>query len=413
MDGHRDDPLATPPTHTVSLTKRPLYVAGVALLFLLFVALSFLSTRRTNARAEAAAERSVKADEATKLRTAALLAELERKAQSQPAPPEDPYYPPPPPGFDRLSGFPYGDPGASPRELQAPAIPPPPPPAPARPTPPRIIAFSNSPNSPHRPALPRTTPEDVLGELVRSFPTLAGATEPQAALALPTPNHLERTTAFLERERPAQQPLLLRAAPPHRSPLVLLQGTLVPATLAQTVVSEAPGLATALVRADVWDSLTGRYLLIPQGSRLLGEYSADVVYGDSRLLVVWNRLILPDGSSYQLHQMPGTDLAGATGLDGRVNNHWGRLLGSSLALSVLSAGAQLSQPRDERGDPNRTYPSIGQVGAAALGQQLHQTGSAVINRELQVRPTITVPLGTSFNVQLRADVQFDRPYSLR
>jgi type IV secretion system protein VirB10 len=195
-----------------------------------------------------------------------------------------------------------------------------------------------------------------------------------------------------------------------RTPFLLLQGTQIPAVLETGINSELPGQASGYVRKDVYDSLTGRYLLIPQGSRLLGSYNSDVVWGASRLLLVWNRLILPDGTSYPI-VAPSADLAGTAGLSGRVNNHWGKTLGSALMLSAISAGLQISQ------NPATTTlgqaPNASQAAGAAVGQEVGQVSSNVIRRNLDIPPTLSLPPGFAFSVVLTRDVALPHPYLRR
>jgi type IV secretory pathway VirB10-like protein len=193
------------------------------------------------------------------------------------------------------------------------------------------------------------------------------------------------------------------------SPLTLLAGSLIPATLTSAINSDLPGSATAIVRRDVYDSLTGFELLIPQGSRLFGRYDHQVAYGQSRLVVTWTRLTLPDGSTFDLEPMPGADGVGASGLADRVDRHLGRLFGGALLMSVVSAGAQLSQP--SYSDANRA-PSAGSVASGALGQQLTQVSSALIERELQVRPTVTLRPGATFSVSVTTDIVFPASYAV-
>ncbi len=199
-------------------------------------------------------------------------------------------------------------------------------------------------------------------------------------------------------------------APSGGSPFRLLEGSLIPATLETTVHSDFPGLATALVRRDTFDSATGQYLLIPRGARLVGQYSSDTQHGDSRLLLAWTRLLLPDGTSDELARMPAADLEGAAGLPAGVNNHWGRLFGSALLLSIVSAGVQLSQaPGDS--DLRRSSPTASEVASGALGQELGQISTGLLRRELDLRPSLSLSAGAPFNVQVARDLEFTAPYS--
>ncbi|HEX3553315.1 MAG TPA: TrbI/VirB10 family protein [Thermoanaerobaculia bacterium] len=196
-----------------------------------------------------------------------------------------------------------------------------------------------------------------------------------------------------------------------RSPFLLLQGTQIPAVLETGINSELPGQASGYIRKDVYDTLTGRYLLIPQGSRLIGSYNSDVVWGASRLLLVWNRLILPDGTSYPI-VAPSSDLEGTAGLPGRVNNHWAKTLGSALMLSAISAGVQISQNPTTITTLGRT-PSPAEAAGAAVGQELGQVSANVIRKNLEIPPNISLRPGLTYNVVLTRDVAFPHPYLRR
>jgi type IV secretory pathway VirB10-like protein len=218
----------------------------------------------------------------------------------------------------------------------------------------------------------------------------------------------DKARAFLGGIETAPRRLsVLTSTPPPPSPLVVFQGTLIPATLETAISSELPGQVTALVRRDVYDSRTGTHLLLPRASRLIGEYSADVVYGERRLLIAWTRAILPDGSSYDLGAMPGTDALGAAGLDAQVHNHWLRAIGNALLLTTVSAGAQLSQP--ERND-NARNPTASEIAAGALGQNLANLADQSLRRDLSVRPVLTAAPGATFNIMTTRDLVFPRPY---
>lgn len=130
----------------------------------------------------------------------------------------------------------------------------------------------------------------------------------------------------------------------------LKAGTVIPAVMIGGIKSDLPGQIVGQVSRNVYDSTTGRYLLIPQGSRLVGTYDSTVGYGEKRLLVAWKRLILPDGSSFDLGAMPGADSAGYAGFKDRVNTHFAKAMSSALMVSLFSAGIQLSQPQAANGE---------------------------------------------------------------
>ncbi len=181
----------------------------------------------------------------------------------------------------------------------------------------------------------------------------------------------------------------------------------IPAVLEQDLNSDLPGDLKALVTANVYDTATGRYLLIPQGSRLIGTYDSSIVYGQDGLQAVWNRIIFPDASSIDLGGMIGQDAHGASGLRQDVDNHYKRLVGFSVLSSVFSAAFQLSQSR--RGSILQN-PSVAEVAASSVGQSVSQVGAEITRKNLNIQPTIKVPVGYKFNVRVNRDILFDSPY---
>ena len=180
-------------------------------------------------------------------------------------------------------------------------------------------------------------------------------------------------------------------------------GMIVPAVLVTHGSSDLPGLMTGRVRENVYDSATGRHLLIPQATTIVGVYDSVVTFGQRRLLVAWQRLIFPDGTKLNIGGMPGTDLIGAAGLQDQVNRHYKRVFGSALLLSVLTAGVTLSQEDDNRSvlDRGSTRDRVKDTLATALGQNLGEVGSEMIRREMNVQPTLQIRPGTRFNVFVR------------
>ena len=163
--------------------------------------------------------------------------------------------------------------------------------------------------------------------------------------------------------------------------------------------SDLPGEIIGQVRENVYDTASGKYLLIPQGSRLVGVYSSAVTYGQTRVLVAWNRLIYPNGDSIDIGQMPGSDVGGYAGFNDEVNNHYLRIFGSAVLASLFSAGAQLSQPQNSNGTVNST-----QILAASLGQQANTVGTMLISRGLDIQPTLKIRNGYLFNIMVTKDM---------
>lgn len=171
--------------------------------------------------------------------------------------------------------------------------------------------------------------------------------------------------------------------------------------------SDLPGELKALVTSTVYDTTTGMYLLIPQGSRLIGRYDSRLTYAQDGVQVVWNRLIFPDGSSVDLDGMVGLDTHGNAGLRDKVDHHYKRLIGFTALTSMFSAAFAISQRTNQS---VLSYPTPGQAAGQAVGQDLSQTGSQITRRNLNVQPTVKVPAGYKFTVRVNRDILFDAPY---
>lgn len=179
---------------------------------------------------------------------------------------------------------------------------------------------------------------------------------------------------------------------------VIQAGTVIPAALITGIRSDLPGQITAQVTQNIYDSPTGRLLLVPQGARLIGEYDSEVAAGQRRVLLAWDRLILPGGRSIRLDRQPGADAAGYAGLEDRVNNHWGRMLRAALVSSLLGVGTELAAGGE--GDLVRALRS-------GLQDSTNEAGRRVVERELSVAPTLTVRPGFIFRVIVTRDLVFE------
>jgi type IV secretion system protein TrbI len=195
------------------------------------------------------------------------------------------------------------------------------------------------------------------------------------------------------------EPLAVRYRAPAAAGTVAA-GTLISATLLTAVDSGLPGPLLAQVSRDVYDGALRR-VVIPRGTRLLGRYQDQVAAGQNRLLVAWTRFLFADGGSIEVAGLPAADATGAAGLPARSDNHLRRVFGDAVLLSLLGAGAQLSQPA---ASGFATAPSTQQVAAAALGQELSSVGLELVRRDLAVQPTLRVPAGTPFFVFVTADL---------
>jgi type IV secretory pathway VirB10-like protein len=190
------------------------------------------------------------------------------------------------------------------------------------------------------------------------------------------------------------------------SRFTLRAGTVIPGTLLTGITSDVPGAVIGQISRDVFDSRTQQLLLIPKGSRLIGTYDSRSVR-TGRLIVEWTRLLFPDGRSIALERSEATDETGQSGMHDQVNHHVGRLFGTALLLSAITAGVQLSQPQQAT-----VYgvPSASQVAAGALGQQMGEIGIESARRGLDTPPTVTIRPGWPFDVLLTNDITFDGTY---
>ncbi len=179
------------------------------------------------------------------------------------------------------------------------------------------------------------------------------------------------------------------------SQYVLQAGAVIPAALITGIRSDLPGQITAQVTQNVYDSPTGRHLLIPQGARLIGEYDSEIAAGQTRVLLVWDRLILPGGTSIRLERQPAGDSAGQAGLEDRVDNHWGRMFRATLLSSLLGVGGEVAS--DDGSELIRALRGGFADGTTEVGRR-------VVERELSVPPTLKIRPGFSFRVIVTRDL---------
>lgn len=191
---------------------------------------------------------------------------------------------------------------------------------------------------------------------------------------------------------------------PPASPWAVMAGTVITAALVTGINSDLPGKIIANVTEPIYDSATGRTLLIPQGSRLLGEYDSQIAFGQRRVQVVWTRLVLPDTSSITLDRLPGVDAAGFAGMEDGVDWHWGRIFMGAAVSTLIGVGAELAAP-DPGGEDGRI------IIAARDGAQgsINQVGQEITRRNLSVQPTLTARPGLPLRVIVHKDLIL-RPY---
>ncbi|MBZ9671821.1 TrbI/VirB10 family protein [Mesorhizobium sp. ES1-3] len=214
------------------------------------------------------------------------------------------------------------------------------------------------------------------------------------------PNAQDRQLAFLSAAADRRTVASDHVTPPA-SPYVLQAGAVIPAALITGIRSDLPGQISAQVTENVYDSPTGRSLLIPQGTRVIGQYDNGIRSGQRRLLLVWNRLIFPDGRSIVLERQPGADEQGYAGLEDGVDYHWGELFKAAALSTVLSVGAQAGSS-DQDSDIVRALRSGASDSVSHLGQR-------VVQRQLDVAPTLTIRPGLPVRVLVTRDLALE-PY---
>ncbi len=166
-------------------------------------------------------------------------------------------------------------------------------------------------------------------------------------------------------------------------------GSLIPASLITGINSDLPGQIIAQVRENVYDSVTGNILLIPQGTRLIGQYDSLISYGQNRVLLIWDKLVMPSGDTVTLDSMAGTDLSGYAGVKDGVDYHTMRLVGSVLISSLLSIGVTETQA---------SRNGVSQQFSQNVAEDINKAGQEIVHKNLNVQPTLTIRPGYSLNV---------------
>ena len=206
--------------------------------------------------------------------------------------------------------------------------------------------------------------------------------------------------AFLYEEK-RNNFVLNSAIVPAISPYVVTAGDFIPAVVVTGMNSDlAAKTIVAQVSENIYDTINHKFLLIPQGTRILGKYDSNVTWGQERLLVVWQRLIFPDGSSLDLDNMQGVDLTGQAGITGKVNNHFASLLKGVLLSSALGAAGAVVTDNDD---------NWRNAAASGAGEQIITIGDKFASKALDRQPTITIKAGDRFNIMVHADMIL-RPY---
>jgi type IV secretion system protein VirB10 len=250
------------------------------------------------------------------------------------------------------------------------------------------------------PTLSPAMPETASGN--QAFNPMATAstppTDPTAAQ-----NRQDQKAAFLTHggDTATRNPASLQLP---ASPYQVMAGTIIPAALVTGINSDLPGQVIATVTEAVYDTATGRFLLIPQGSRLIGRYDSQVAFGQRRVLLVWTRLILPDTSSISLDRLPGIDPAGYAGLEDGVDWHWDRILAGAALSTLLGVGAELAAPSN-----NSSTGGVTVAVQQSAQDTVNQVGQELTKRNMSIQPTLTIRPGFPMRVMVNKDLIL-RPY---
>ncbi|WP_174067601.1 TrbI/VirB10 family protein [Agrobacterium tumefaciens] len=214
-----------------------------------------------------------------------------------------------------------------------------------------------------------------------------------------TPTAQDRQAAFLNAAVDRRTLAADRVMPPA-SPYVLQAGSVISGALITGIRSDLPGQITAQVTENIYDSPTGRILLVPQGTRIIGQYDNNVGFGQRRVLLVWNRLILPNGRSIVLERQPGADTQGYAGLEDGVDYHWWDLAKAAGLSTLLSVGSELAMD-----DEDRLIQAIRNGGQDTI----NDAGQQIISRQLQIAPTLTIRPGFPVRIVVTRDLVME-PY---
>ena len=261
------------------------------------------------------------------------------------------------------------------------------------------LFFINHSQSDAASGQPDARPSNEVSQLARlTLPDQSPALVPTTAQ--PDPNRQNEKVAFLGAEVDAE------IYNPHRiqtpvSPYQVMAGTIIPASLVTGLNSDLPGQVIAQVTENVFDTPTGRHLLIPQGSRLIGRYDSVVAFGQSRALVAWSRVIMPDGTSMTLENLPGADLAGFAGLRDRVDNHTLQIFQAAILSSILSVASEIGRDTND----SNILEALRDGGQRTI----NEAGQQIVQRQLNVQPTISVRPGHRLRVLVNKDLVL-QPY---
>ena len=274
--------------------------------------------------------------------------------------------------------------------------PPPPPPVDPRAQAAQEQAIAARASGPFFVGAPPQTPSAAPGVTLAAGP--AGAMAAAAPGEVQPGNGQAAKVQFAQGSR--AEDYLLNPLRPAASPWEVKAGTIIPAALITALNSDLPGEVIAQVTEPVYDHRTGRTVLIPQGSRLIGQYDSQVAYGQNRLMVAWNRIIMPDGRSINIGSMTGADLSGAAGLQDRRDGHFGQLARGILLSTLFSVGAAAAQDAGTRSSGGLVINSAG----SGVANSAQMVGQQITGRDLNRQPTLMVRAGWPLRVLVSKDM---------
>jgi type IV secretory pathway VirB10-like protein len=190
------------------------------------------------------------------------------------------------------------------------------------------------------------------------------------------------------------------------SPFELKRGSVIPATLVTGINSDLPGRIIAQVSQQVFDSATGRHLLIPQGSKLFGRYDSEVTHGQNRVLVIWTDVVFPDGATLQIGGMAGSDQAGYGGFEDQVDTHFFETFGSAILVALIGAGTEMLLPEDQSSGQNQS----GTAARESFAETFSEVSGEAVSRNMDLQPTLEIRPGYHFNVLVDQDIVFPRAF---
>lgn len=259
----------------------------------------------------------------------------------------------------------------------------------------QLQSFSNSltgmGSTPMRGGAMPPNPSDIYSQIAKAYKSAHSTNNKSSEF-----NDNER---FLKKQQPSYDYLDAKKTKPI-SPYEMKAGTLIPSILITEINSDLPGPIKAQVSENVFDTATGDYLLIPQGSTLLGVYSSNVAYGQNRVLIAFNRIVFPDGQTLNIGMMNGVDQKGSAGFSDKTNNHYMRIFGSALLMGAITGGISLADTTE----PTQQIETSRQKMIGALISELGEVAKQMIQKNMNISPTLEIRSGYTFNIFTTKDI---------